>query len=161
MMRSVQGEGSDRWFRRTGWTMAAALAALLAGCSGNHAAALGTPYPVKGKVTLPDDKPLPDVNVVFSGPASAVAKTKGDGTFAFDGEKGGLPEGEYQVRLEVAEMKKPIKNATLPFPSRYLDEDASGLRAKVTAAGPNDFEFKLTKGNLDIAKSPGGPRGAK
>src|SRR5579875_1516533 len=154
-MTMDQEERGERGSWRMRWTIAAALTALLAGCTGNRSAALGTPYPVKGKVTLPDDKPLAGVNVVFSGPTIAVAKTSGDGTFAFEGEKGGLPEGEYQVRLEVAEAKKPTKNATLPFPSRYLDEDASGLRAKVTAVGPNDFDFKLTKGSPDMTKSPG------
>ncbi len=59
------------------------------------------------------------------------------------------------------ESKGSTKKSTVPFPGKYLDEDSSDLTAKVTPAGPNDFDLKLTKGNPQIAKSAGGPRGAK
>jgi hypothetical protein len=142
--------------------MAAALAAL-AGCSdpGNPLRSASF-YPVKGKVTLPDGKPLPGVKVVFSGPATSGATTESDGTFAFKDDKGGLPAGDYKVRLEVVESKGATKKSTTPFPGKYLDEDLSDLTAKVTPAGPNDFDFKLNnEQNPEIAKSPGGRRGAK
>jgi hypothetical protein len=137
------------------WAIAVALAAVLAGCGGKSPVS-GTFYPVKGKVTLPDGKPLSGVRAVFSGPVTSTSTTtESDGRFAFKGEKEGLPEGDYQVRLEVAEAKGATKKPTLPFPSRYLDEGASGLTAKVTAAGPNDFDFKLTKGDADESSTRG------
>ncbi len=40
----------------------------------------------------------------------------------------------------------------MPFPGKYLDEDSSDLTAKVTAAGPNDFEFKLNNEKAPAAK---------
>jgi hypothetical protein len=128
-----------------------ALAVATAGCGGGVSMSTKPFYPVKGKVTLPDGKPLAGVDVVFSGPYLAIARTESDGTFAVKGEKEGLPEGEYKVRLEGSGSKSAAKRATLPFPSRYSDEDTTDLTAKVTAAGPNEFNFPLTK------DEPGGP----
>jgi hypothetical protein len=145
--------------RCAAWMTAACLAALLAGCGGPSGAS-GPVYPVKGKVTLPDGKPLDGVNVVFLGPAVARAATESDGSFTVkSGDKDGLPEGDYSVRLEVLETKGSIKKATLPFPGKYLDEDSSDLKAKVTAAGPNDFEFKLTKDDAAAGRAGGQGRG--
>src|SRR5690242_15406631 len=99
-----QGEGGDRLFLRMRWTIAAALAALLAGCNDpSNPLRSASLYPVEGKVTLPDGKPLSGVKVVFSGPATSGATTASDGTFAFKDDKGGLPAGDYKVRLEVVE----------------------------------------------------------
>jgi hypothetical protein len=136
----------------------ACLAASAMGCGGG-APNLGAAHPVKGRVTLPDGKTMPGLKVVFWGPTSDSALTESDGTFAFTGEKGGLPAGDYKVRLEIAQSGKASKNATLPFPSRYLDEDFSGLTAKVTADGPNDFDFKLTKDDASTDRSRGSGAG--
>jgi hypothetical protein len=129
------------------------LAAGLSGC--------GSPvdrmtfYPVKGKVVLADGKPLAAGNVVFVAKASTLtsaANLENDGTFVVKGTKDGLPAGEYLVRIEGgASETGPSKakstrrkGGLVPFPEKYLDEDASGLR--VTVKPPeNDFEFKLTK----------------
>jgi hypothetical protein len=135
------------------------LAASVVGCGG-AAANLGAALPVKGRVTLPDGKTMPDLRVVFSGPTNDWAITASDGTFAFTGQKAGLPAGDYKVHLEIASTTKASQKATLPFPSRYLDEDFSGLTAKVTADGPNDFDFKLTKddASADRSRGPGAGR---
>jgi hypothetical protein len=148
-----------RMWRRPAWVLVIALAASPAGCGGEGTRNLGSLYPVKGKVTLPDGNPLPKVNVVFSGPATGSVITESDGTFAFKGDKSGLPAGDYKVRLEVVESKGSLKNQVLPFPKQYSDEDASGLTASVKADGPNDFDFKLTKGDAEAKDSPGGARG--
>jgi len=129
------------------------LAVVTWGCSG--ASNLGPVYPVKGKVTLPDGKTMGGLKVNFWGPTNDSAMTESDGTFAFTGTKEGLPAGDYKVSLEIAQMAKASKNATLPFPSNYLDEDFSRLTAKVTADGPNDFDFKLTKDNAGTDRSRG------
>jgi hypothetical protein len=125
------------------------------GCSDRSRLSGLTFYPVKGKLTLPDGKTMPGLKVNFWGPTNDSATTESDGTFAFTGRKEGLPAGDYKVSLEIAYTAKASKNATLPFPSRYLDEDFSGLTAKVTADGPNDFDFKLNKESASKGRSPG------
>ena len=131
------------------------MAVLLPGCGGSNPLGSASFYPVKGKVTLADGKPLPGVKVVFEGPATSNATTESDGTFTFKGTKDGLPEGEYKVRLEVVESKGTAKKPALPFPAKYLDEDSSDLTAKVTAAGPNDFDFMLTNESTSTGKRLG------
>ena len=112
-------------------------------------------YPVKGKVVLADGKPLAAGNVVFVATEStltAAAKLESDGTFVVKGTKEGLPAGEYLVRIEVDESETGPskakatrrKGGPVPFPEKYLDEDASGLKATVKAPG-NNFEFTLKK----------------
>ena len=41
--------------------------------------------------------------------------------------------------------KRRGNSPRLPFPAKFLDEDASRLAAKVQASGDNTFEFKLTR----------------
>jgi hypothetical protein len=142
----------DQRFGLLRWSAGAlivASAAALVGCGGGRPN-VGATYPVKGKVTLPDGKPPPKVNVVFSGPVTASATTESDGTFAFKGDNAGLPAGDYKVRLEVAESKGSTKRPVLPFPGKYLDEDTSGLSASVKPEGPNDFDFKLSKDEAKV-----------
>ena len=136
------------------------LSVVMWGCSDRNRFGGSTLYPVKGKVTLPDGKTMPGLKVNFWGPTSDSATTESDGTFAFTGKKEGLPAGDYKVSLEIAYTAKASKKATLPFPSRYLDEDFSGLTAKVTADGPNDFDFKLTpeSGGADRSRGSGDGR---
>jgi hypothetical protein len=129
------------------------LSVVTGGCGG--ASNLGPVYPVKGKVTLPDGKTIAGLKVNFWGPTSDSATTQSDGTFAFTGNKEGLPAGDYRVSLEIAYTAKASKKATLPFPSEYLDEDLSGLKAKVTADGPNDFDYELKKGGPGTDRSRG------
>ncbi len=141
------------------WAVATGLVAALAGCGDGSNIRSATFYPVKGKVTLPDGKPLGGVRVLFSGPAITNATTESDGTFTVKGDKDGLPAGDYAVRLEILELKGTAKKPELPFPKKYLDEDTSDLKAKVTPEGPNDFDFKLTKGDtVDRDEAPRGQR---
>jgi hypothetical protein len=130
------------------------LAAGLAGC-GNPVDRM-TFYPVKGKVVLADGKPLAAGNVVFVATETTLtsaAKLENDGTFVVKGSKDGLPAGDYLVRIEVDESRTSPsrakstrrKGVPVPFPEKYLDEDASGLRAAVKPGENNNFEFKLTK----------------
>lgn len=132
--------------RRISWALTVALAVAPAGCGGPSSSSSREFYAVEGKVTLPDGKPLAGAGVVFTGPYLAIAPIGSDGTFTVKGEKDGLPAGDYKVRIEGTGAKS-IRQMTMPFPSRYLDEDASGLTAKVTPEGPNDFDFRLTRGD--------------
>jgi hypothetical protein len=150
-------KGGPRW-RGPAWAVATALAALLAGCGDdNKAPNLGSNYPVTGKVTLPDGKPLASTNVIFLGPVTATTTTQGDGTFTFkaakEGAKDGLPAGDYKIKLDVAESKGTAKHPSLPFPAKYLDEDASDLKATVKPEDSNSFDLKLTPGNDAAGKS--------
>ncbi len=143
-------------FRRAALFLSATVLLGLAGCESNSIASL-TLYPVKGRVVLPDGKPLTSGRIVFVGGKPAVtapATIESDGSFVMKGSTGdGLPEGDYRVRLEVDESKLPAakgglakQKASLPFPGRYADEDSSDLKATVKPdASGNDFEFKLTK----------------
>ena len=150
LMRSVPGVMAG--------VLTVCLAAVAVGCGG-ASANLGSFYPVKGRVTLPDGKTMSGVKVVFWGPTSDSAITESDGTFAFKGQKAGLPVGDYKVSLEITQSAKASAKAALPFPSRYLDEDLSLLTAKVTADGPNDFDFKLTKEGASTDRSKGSGTG--
>ena len=128
---------SDRFSRRwPAWPAAMALAVPLVGCGEPDtidAARTMTFYPVKGKVTLPDGKPFASGKVIFVGTKSGVtnaATTEGDGTFTIKGTKDGLPEGPYKVRIEVGDAGPAKKKGTLPFATKYLDEDASPWRPR-------------------------------
>ncbi len=104
-------------------------------------------YPVKGKVTLSDGKPLASAKLVFQATKSSLTSTtttESDGTFTVKGTKDGLPEGEYKVRIEAGDMGPAKKKPVVPFAAKYLDEDKSDLTATVKPDGPNDFEFKLS-----------------
>jgi hypothetical protein len=125
-----------------------ALAIGLAGCGGNPVDSM-TFHPVKGKVLLPDGKPLTAGQVVFSATKFSMTSPSdlgSDGTFQLKGQKDGLPEGEYKVRIEPGGAGGTRRKAVLPFPGKYTDEDASGLTA-VVKPGENNFEFKLTGEN--------------
>ncbi len=132
--------------RRLAWAIVATMLVALAGCGEKNPLANATLYPFKGKVTLPDGKPLNAGSVVFEGAKTTVRTTTpvgSDGTFRRDA-KDGLPEGEYKVHIEVGDTAPAKKRATLPFATKYLDEDSSGWTATVKPDGPNDYEFKLT-----------------
>jgi len=143
-------------FRRVGLVLSAAVLVGLAGCESNPIASL-TLYPVKGRVVLPDGKPLASGRIVFVAVKSSLtapATIESDGSFVVKGSTGdGLPEGDYRVRLEVDESKLPPsggnpaqRKSTLPFPGHYADEDTSDLKATVKPdASGNSFEFNLTK----------------
>lgn len=119
----------------------------LAGCSSSQdAAVVGSLYPVKGQVLLPNGKPLDAGKVVFvstNGTLSATGDVGSDGSFTLkSGESGeGAPAGDYKVRIEADPVKHVAGKrgaAALPFPSRYLDEDSSEITVTVKAE-PNDL----------------------
>jgi hypothetical protein len=132
-----------------------AIAVGLASCSSNPVDSM-TFYPVKGKVLLPDGKPLSSGNVVFVATKTSLTSTadiEKDGSFTVKGSKDGLPPGDYKVRIEVEGSEagsgkgKPVrlKGGSAPFPGKYLDEDTSGLTATVKPGDSNSFEFNLKK----------------
>jgi hypothetical protein len=137
----------SRWTPRrmaldVGSAVSMVLAAGLSGCGQSEAPPIVSVYEVKGKVLLAGGKPLSGGHVYFvpkDGATTSDAKIGPDGTFSLTtGNSGeGAPPGEYKVRIEpddptLLAIGGPTKRGKrLPFPARYLDEDGSGLTAKV------------------------------
>jgi hypothetical protein len=124
--------------------------AVLSGCgSSNDAPRKVTVYEVKGKLLLPDGKPLSGGHVYFvptDGALAPEAKVGADGSFSLvtanSGE--GAPPGDYKVRVEPADPslispRRPTAARKLPFPPKYLDEDSSGLKVTIKAE-PNTLQ---------------------
>jgi len=122
----------------------------LAGCGGGNPTDRMNFYPVKGKVLLPDGKPLTSGKVVFVATEFSLMSPSdigSDGTFELKGQKDGLPEGEYRVRIDPGGASGGAgthRKVALPFAGKYTDEDASGLKAQVKP-GENNFKFNLTR----------------
>jgi hypothetical protein len=137
-----------RWISRIGLVLVAGVL----GC-GESRPSIGHVYEVKGKVVLPDGKPLSRGRIYFvrtDGALSSNGTIGTDGTFSLttgsDGE--GAPPGEYKVRIEPDDPNTlPTKrnpNGKLPFSAKYLDEDTSNLTVTVEPK-PNQLEpFRLT-----------------
>ena len=109
----------------------------------------------KGKVLLPDGKPLTSGHVVFVATKSTITSTaniESDGGFVFKGATGdGLPEGDVQDKDRRGRrhgwqgLWQDPKASPPPFANQFLDEDASRLTATVTSdESKNNFELKLT-----------------
>jgi hypothetical protein len=151
---------------RPAWLLPGLIVAFLVGCGETNPLSGVQLYPVKGKVLLTDGKPLSSGKVVFVGDKTTFTSTANiddDGSFEFKaGDRNGLPEGDYRVRLEATATKTTSGRGKndLPFAPRYLDEDGSHLRATVTPeATKNTFEFKLDA--KDLASSTSTSRGGK
>jgi hypothetical protein len=148
--------------RVVAWLLFMAASVILPGC-GETNPLKGVPlYPVQGKVLLADGKPLATGTVTFVGAkSSSTANLDGEGAYAFKGDgDGGLPEGEYNVRVESAPAggSSAKTKAKLSYAGKYLDEDASGLKATVTSdVAKNHFDFKLEA--ADSASSAPSHRG--
>lgn len=130
-----------RRFRRSVFALAAfALSTALAGCGSKGP----TLYPVTGKVTAADGKPLEHATVVFhpvdSSDPNAVkprGKVGADGTFTLTTHAAGdgAPPGEYRVTVEQwLSTGKGDEPATNRLPAKYAKPDQSGLTATVDAA---------------------------
>jgi len=154
----LNGIGRDFWRPRFGvlW-LSAALVIGSAGCGNLDRFSSPTTYPVKGKVLLPDGKPLTTGRIRFISTETALtfgAPIGSDGTYTVkSGTREGAPAGNYKVRIEIDEMSLPRakgrqgqRSVQLPFANKFTDEDTSELTATVKPdENSNNFEFKLTK----------------
>jgi len=102
---------------------------------------------VSGTVTL-DGKPLSNGDVTFfpQGPTMPAAASKlQDGRYTFR-----AVAGEHRVVIRAVSDKPIVTSPIDPpvyesiVPARY--NDATTLKAEVTPAGPNRFDFDLTSG---------------
>ena len=112
----------------------------LVGCDGGPKEP--TPVTVTGTV-LVDDKPLANGTISFS---ANDGRPPGEGTITNGAYSLQVPPGERRVEIHhYAELKeKGPGGETLTkdtIPAKYNNE--STLKAQVTAAGPNEFTFKL------------------
>jgi len=124
---------------------------VLAGCGeGATSPAAVKVYPVNGTVLRADGKPVSGGRIYFvpkDGLVTPDAPIGPDGTFALATSRSGegAPAGEYKIRVEpddptLMSGKRPARGGKrLPFPTRYLDEDSSGLTVAVKA-GPNRLD---------------------
>ena len=118
------------------------VACCLAGCRGETGPAK---HKVTGTVKL-DGKPLSNGDLIFYPEAANLPADAGkvqNGRYTFR-----VVAGRHRVVIQAVSDKPIITSPVDPpvyesiVPSRY--NDATTLRAEVTAAGPNRFDFELT-----------------
>jgi hypothetical protein len=134
---------AGRRHHRTRWLghLVAGLWAGLTGCGSSDSLPALPVYEVTGKVLLSNGKPLEggwisfvpkgDLTVTPSGPIGP------DGTFSLvtGGSGNGAPLGDYKVRIEAPQFQQAPSRSKKrsPFPTKYSDEDSSGIIVSVRA----------------------------
>ena len=125
---------------------------VISGCGGSNSDL----REVTGKVTL-DDRPLSGASVDFypvgeGSSASGFTDENGEYQLSFSASEEGAPIGEYTVSISKERDEEDDEGDNDPdegdietLPHRY-NEDTE-LTAKVTADGPNQFNFPLVSGN--------------
>lgn len=131
---------ADRGLRRRRGAVGLIVVAMAAmgGCGRSDSLPRFPVYEVKGQVLLGDGKPLEGgwVYLVPKGDLTVTPSgvTGSDGTFSIStgGSGEGAPAGEYKVRVE-APQYRAAKNKKPIIPTKYQDEDSSGLIVTVRA----------------------------
>ena len=109
-------------------------------------------YPVRGKVTYPDGKPLTAGLVVFESqgqekPVTARGDIRADGSYQLGTYRPGDGALAGKYRVLVAPKSDPnavdLPSGPPPFDPRYMGFDTSGLEYQV-GAGANDFPIQVT-----------------
>lgn len=116
------------------------LVALVSGCGSKKP----SPVQVSGNVTIDDNKPLSEGEIVFGvGGEVPVTIPIKDGKY-----EGMATPGSNKVQILAYKEKAPPKSATLPgttksnyIPERYNAK--SKLKAEVKAEGENKFDFQV------------------
>jgi hypothetical protein len=126
--------------------VAALVLAVVAGCGNSDAGVPVTTHPVKGKVLLPDGKPLSQGVITFvptkQPGREATAKIESDGTFTLTTQhpNDGAAEGDYRVTI-VSDLSVPGAkpgSKRLVVNPKYEEENSSGLTATIKS-GSNDL----------------------
>jgi len=125
----------DRRAPRTRWFSILLLAAPLglSGCGNADGLPRLQVYGVKGTVLLANGKPLQSGWISFvpkAGlPITPSGQISSDGSFSLvtGGSGEGAPSGEYKIRIEAPEFRPDPKTRKAIFPSKYSDEDSSGI----------------------------------
>jgi hypothetical protein len=135
---------------RNRWSCAAVVLCVLAGCGKGGLAT----YPVEGKVTFKDGKPLFGGSVEFQpvgeqkGKISARGYISPEGTYRMSTFKqhDGAIEGKHRVLVISPLPPGPIDPARPPksfIHARFQSYDTSGLEYTVTPKGPNKFDITV------------------
>jgi hypothetical protein len=126
---------------------------LLAGCA-SRGPTLPTAVEARGKVLLPDGRPLPGGRVTLNPQAATEVEAFGDvnpdGTFTLTTYRpgdGAVP-GTYVVTVSPFNYRSKTGNPTkIPnaaqIPARYGDTATSDLKVTIKAEGGNDLNLKL------------------
>jgi hypothetical protein len=126
---------------------------LLAGCT-SQGPTLPTAVEAKGKVLLPDGRPLSGGRVTLNPQAATEVEAFGDvnpdGTFALTTYKpgdGAVP-GTYVVTVSPFNYRSKTGNPTrianaAQIPARYGDAATSDLKVTINSGGGNDLNLKL------------------
>jgi hypothetical protein len=113
----------------------------ITGCQQSNALPVLQVYEVKGKVLLPDGKPLGGGWIYFVPkgdlPITPSGVIQSDGTFSLvtGGSGEGAPPGDYKIRVEAPQFQQADRKSRKKplFPVKYNDEDSSGLVVTVRA----------------------------
>jgi hypothetical protein len=132
---------------RAGWLVGLTVILWLgqAGCGKSDSLPSLQVYEVKGKVLLPDGKPLSGGWIYFVSkgdlPVTPSGQISSDGTFSLvtGGSGEGAPAGDYKIRVEAPQLPTGPKAKKPAFPFKYTDEDSSGLVLTVRAE-PNHLD---------------------
>ncbi len=100
---------------------------------------------VTGVVTL-KGKPVPNIQVLFapqSDEGSSRGRTKEDGTFEvyYTLKQPGAVPGQHNVQFDLGDADADA----IRIPRKYMIGNDGGMPATVTADGPNEFTFELSK----------------
>jgi hypothetical protein len=140
------------------------LAVVFTGCRGSSFST-PTTYEVKGKVVLPNGKPLSTGRVTFVAADGLLPQASGDiqldGAFSLSTRVpgDGAAPGTYKVRIEPAEGKNR-RAIRLGFPVKYVDEDSSGLVITVRSESNQLDPIRLNNEQIPKGFQPGRGREA-
>lgn len=133
---------TERWR----W-MNAALAGVLLGAVGCG----GGRFPVEGRVTFKDGKPLTGGKVIFEATGegrnlSARGDIQADGTYRMgtESDNDGVPPGHYRVLVTPPLPKNLERRGKPPIDLRFSKFETSGLEFTVTT-GPNRFPIEVER----------------
>ncbi|QEH38419.1 hypothetical protein OJF2_70200 [Aquisphaera giovannonii] len=127
------------------------LAVMLAGCRASDRGEAVATHPVHGSVVLADGRPVPGGLVTFVPQGTtgrqAVGALQQDGTFRLTTEApdDGIAEGRYRVRIEPFATGEGVTklDPKARIPSRYMDEDTSGIEVTIKAGVEALDPFRL------------------
>jgi hypothetical protein len=145
----------NKRFRSSSWSACAPWRALAVALALAGAAGCGSKlYPVTGRVSWPDGKPLTEGMVVFESqdpqnPGTARGEIRADGSYRLGTNQpgDGVHPGTYRAlvtpKYNANAVDGPAKPA--PFDPRFMDFKTSGLQFTVTSNGPNEFAIQVSK----------------
>lgn len=107
---------------------------------------------VRGKAVLANGQPATGSQVVFEGefegkPITARGDVREDGTFEMStyAPGDGVPPGKYRVQVNPPPVVNADAPASIPFSSKYLNFQTSGLEFEVKSGQTNELSLRLER----------------